>query len=107
MEINQLFLSLFIASLGALPGIWALVQQRKKIRAETEKFEAEAAHLISQASTELTMKYKQRIEELEGMVMELNKRIQTLEEELKNAHIEIKRLNGLLKGYGKRPGIGK
>ena len=104
MDISPLVLPVILALIAAAsaPGIWSLYAQRKRTASETKKLEAETAEVIERAYKGLTMSYQKRIEELERTVIELTERIEVLETELNDANIEIKRLEGLNKGFNRR-----
>lgn len=104
MDNQTVTIILALIAAGSAPGIWALIAQRKRTASETKKLEAETAQIIQTASGELIVKYQTRIEELEKTVLELTERIEALESELKDAHIEIRRLEGLNKEHNRRTG---
>lgn len=113
METLNLLIPLAVAIVMSIPGIVALILQRrktgaeadrleaesKKFEAETDKLKSESAEIIKKASLELTMEYKKKAEELEGIVAELEKKIISLQGELKVAHAEIKRLTSALEAF--------
>jgi predicted RNase H-like nuclease (RuvC/YqgF family) len=97
-----------VAFIAALPGIVALIAQRKKTEAETDKYEVESdklriesSDIIRKATAELTIQYKERVKELETTVNMLNIRISDLQESLREANIEIMRLHEALKQANK------
>lgn len=104
MDVSTLIVPIILALIAAAsaPGIWALIAQRKRTASETRKLEAETAHIIQAASGELIMAYKTRIDELEKTVKELTERIEVLETELKDAYIEIRRLESINRGINRK-----
>jgi peptidoglycan hydrolase CwlO-like protein len=109
METSQIILSVMVAFIAALPGIVALIAQRKKTNAEAENFESqsdklrvESGDIIRKAAQEMTFQYKERVKELETSVLTLNVRINDLQESLRDAYTEIKRLNEALKVANKK-----
>ena len=122
MENSQLFYSLLIAIVAALPGIWAIIQGRKKVIAEAEKAETEADKLriesgdiVRKATLELAAMYKkqaddeatvhkQQKEELEQIILKLKAQVNDLREELRDAYVEIRRLNEALKMANRKLG---
>lgn len=115
MENSQLFYSLLIAIVAALPGIWASIQGRKKVIAEAEKAKTEADKLriesgdiVRKATLELATQYKaqeleeklqheRQMAEMDAMNIKLKATIADLREELRDAYVEIRRLNEALK----------
>jgi predicted RNase H-like nuclease (RuvC/YqgF family) len=83
----------FIAAIFS-SGIWALIAQRKKTKAEADNQTALAADTIQRAASGLVMTYQKRIAELEIEIKELTERIDNLEKKLDDRDIEIKRLIG-------------
>lgn len=81
MDIYQIITGIG-ALLGAITGIWALVQQRRKTDAEAEKEEATAADIIQGASKELIEQYKKRVDELIEETIALKKQIVALQKEI-------------------------
>lgn len=77
MDILSLIIPIIIASIAAVPGIYALIVQRKKISADAAKTEAEATEIIQRISAQQVKQYQKRADELE-------KRIAKLEDELQN-----------------------
>ena len=104
MDTETLILSIVLALIATIPGIWALVAQRKKTRAEADNFTAQSAKLIQEASSGIIMRYKERIEELECEVKDLTARIVVLEEKLQDAYDEIRRLDILNKKLNRNSG---
>lgn len=98
----EIYLPIIIAVVAAMPGIYAAIVQHKRDRIEAENITAQSAKTIQTAAMELIVSYQKRIEELEKTVKELTERIDTLECELTEANNEIKRLEGLNKGYNRR-----
>jgi hypothetical protein len=97
-----------VAFIAALPGIVALTAQRKKIGAESENLETasdklrvETSDIIRKATAELSSQYQARVKELEVTAITLNVRIDDLQESLRDAYVEIKRLNEALKQANK------
>jgi predicted RNase H-like nuclease (RuvC/YqgF family) len=114
MDTNQILLSLMVAFLAALPGIAALIAQRKKVSAEAEKYESESDKLriesgdiVRKATMELASQYKADKDELEARyklkVSDLESIIDKLRVELKDAYTEVKRLNEALKFANRKP----
>jgi flagellar motility protein MotE (MotC chaperone) len=103
MDVSTVIVPLILALIAAAsaPGIWSLYAQRKRTASETKKLEAETAKVIEEAYKGLTMSYQKRIEELEKTVKELTERIDVLETELKDANIEIRRLENLNRGINR------
>ena len=104
MDTKTIIISLLVALIAAAPGVIALIAQRKRTDAETDKYEVESdklriesSDIIRKATAELTVQYKERVKELESTVITLNVRINDLQESLKDAYIEIRRLNEALK----------
>ena len=76
----------------------SLVQERLRLMiAEADKMRVESADIIHKASTDLAIQYREQVKELEGVIVKLQRRIDDLQLELKNAYVEIKRLNEALK----------
>jgi hypothetical protein len=97
-----------VAFIAALPGIVALIAQRKKIGAESENLETasdklrvETSDIIRKATAELSNQYQARVKELEVTAITLNVRIDDLQKSLRDAYVEIKRLNEALKQANK------
>jgi SMC interacting uncharacterized protein involved in chromosome segregation len=97
-----------VAFIAALPGIVALIAQRKKIGAESENLETasdklrvETSDIIRKATAELSSQYQARVKELEVTAITLNVRIDDLQESLREANIEIMRLHEALKQANK------
>jgi chromosome segregation ATPase len=122
MDTNQIILSLMVAFIAALPGIAALIAQRKRTDAETEKYESEAdkmriesGDIVRKASQELAEQYKtqnaedarihkEQKEELELIITKLKVQVNDLREELRDAYVEIRRLNEALKQANRKLG---
>lgn len=90
MEIDQFAVALILAVVAALPGIAALFAQRKKIKSESIKADAEAAEIIQRAAFTQMEQYKKqrdedkkRMDELEELAMELKERVEIVENELR------------------------
>lgn len=103
MDISSLIIPIIIASIAAAPGIYALIVQRNKIRADAAKTEAEAAEIIQRVAVQQIEQYQKRVDELE-------KRIGVLEDELQNTLdclVSVvqgaNRLNGQVKQLGAEP----
>jgi predicted RNase H-like nuclease (RuvC/YqgF family) len=104
MDISTIIISLMVAVIASIPGIAALIAGRKKISAEAEKYETEADKLrlesgdiVRKAAQELAAQYKTQNEELEGIIIKLKAQVSDLREELRDAYVEIRRLNEALK----------
>jgi hypothetical protein len=77
MDISSLIIPILIAIIAASPGVYALIAQRKKIKADAVKTEAEAAEIIQRIAAKQIEQYQKRVDALE-------KRIGKLEDELQN-----------------------
>jgi len=104
MDTSQILLSLMVAFIAAMPGVAALIAGRKKINSEAEKYENEAdklrvetSDIIRKATVELSEQYKAEKKELQEVVGKLTIRISDLQEELRDAYIEIRQLKESLK----------
>jgi flagellar basal body-associated protein FliL len=104
MELSQIILTVMVAIIAAAPGIVALIAGRKKSDAETnniemqaDKLRVETSDIILKATNELSQQYKVKIQELEAVAGKLHTRIDDLQTELRDAYIEIRRLNEALK----------
>ena len=75
MDSQDLILPIVIALIATTPGVWALIAQRRKTKAEADNFTAQSAKIIQEAASGIIMKYKERIEELETEVKDLTCRI--------------------------------
>lgn len=115
MDISPIIVPIILALIAAAsaPGIWALVAQRRRTAAETEKIHAETTDLIQKSAGELVMAYKTQVlelkkeieetkEEFEKIKKELTSRIIALELELKDTYIEIHRQNEIIKELNRR-----
>lgn len=126
---SELIIPAVVAVITAIfaSGIWSLIAQRKqtaagvdKTKAETKKLEgenkklrAEYDQIIQDSSLEMVMEYKSQLKELraELALVKTQQReqeirftadIESLRAELKEAHVEINRLNNLNKELNKR-----
>ena len=104
MDVNQIVISLTVAFIAAAPGVIALIAQRKKTDAETDtaemvavKLRVETSDIIRKATAELSDQYRKEKESLQGLVLKLEVRIGDLQDELRDAYVEIRRLNEALK----------
>lgn len=115
MDIQTLIITGVFSIITALvsSGIFSLFAQKRitaaKVITEEEtakKVEAETADLIRKSAGELIVSYKTQMKELreefDSTKRELTDRISALEDELKDAYVEIKRQNVIIKGLNKR-----
>ena len=122
MDTSQILISLMVAVIASIPGIAALIAGRKKITADTNKAETEADKLrvetgdiVRKATMELAAQYKvqaaeeaadhhrQKVE-LEEIIVKLKAQVNDLREELRDAYVEIRRLNEALKMANRKLG---
>jgi hypothetical protein len=108
MDTNLVIISVVVAVIAAAPGIVALIAQRKKTGAESENLETasdklrvETSDIIRKATVELSEQYKAEKAELQLLVVKLNVRISDLQDDLKDAYIEIRQLKEALKQANK------
>jgi uncharacterized protein YukE len=122
MDIQTLVITSIVGIITAIisSGIFSLIAQKRltsaKVDTEEEtakKLEAETADLIQKSAGELVMAYKNQYleikkelketrEEFNIIKKELTSRIVTLEDELKDAYVEIKRQDGIIKELNRR-----
>lgn len=80
------------ALLASSPGLYAAWTQRKRIKAETVKEDAEAAEIISKAYTQLQASYVSMIDAIKENYAECSEKMEALTVEVKelrkeNAHL--------------------
>jgi uncharacterized protein YukE len=122
MDIQTLVITSIVGIITAIisSGIFSLIAQKRltsaKVDTEEEtakKLEAETADLIQKSAGELVMAYKNQYlevkkelketrEEFNIIKKELTSRIVALEDELKDAYVEIKRQDGIIKELNRR-----
>jgi uncharacterized protein involved in exopolysaccharide biosynthesis len=78
--------------LASLPGLYAAWTQRKRIRAETVREEAEAAEIISKAYTQLQESYVDMIAAIKESYKECNDKMELLMTEVEELRKENKKL---------------
>lgn len=78
----QEYLPIITAIIAALPGIMALINQRKLTEAQIVKERISTAQLVSDMSLDLAQQYKSQIDDLEKRVNELLKEVSRLRQEL-------------------------
>ena len=78
--------------LASLPGLYAAWTQRKRIKAETVKEDAEAAEIISKAYTQLQASYVAMIEAIKENYKECSEKMELLLVEVEELRKENKQL---------------
>lgn len=68
MFTTESLITLIIALIAAGPGIWALIQNRKKVAAESSRLEAETQQVITETALTLVEPLRKRVELLEKQV---------------------------------------
>lgn len=102
------WIPVIVALIASIPGIMALMSQKKKLEAEKEVEEAQATEKIQAAALKMMDVYKQEFDSLKSRIRDLECRVKDLEsalqleiEEKKNIingawvlHDQVKQLNG-------------
>lgn len=83
--------TIIVAFIAAIPGLIALIVQRRRIRAETKAADADATEKITGAAERVVTMLERRIDELEKTGAENGRRIKDLEEDVKvlSAHVKV------------------
>jgi hypothetical protein len=76
MDISSLIIPLVLAIVAASPGIYALIAQRNKVKADAVKTEAQAAEIIQRVAAKQIAQYQKRVDELEIRIVKLEDELQ-------------------------------
>lgn len=93
--LETLMLPIIVATIAAIPGLYALIQNRKKAKAEAEKIEREADKLVAEAAASL-------VEPLTKRVNALEKKVAAQAETIEAQGKKIKEQGEIIEAQGKK-----
>ena len=93
---DELLFAVLAALIGAVPGLLALVMQRRKQRAEVEKLKANAVGSLTDTALDLVTSLREEMRQLRSRTKEQALEFECLREKLKNQAAEMERLQDRL-----------
>ncbi len=93
---TELWYAVMAALIGAVPGLLALLVQRRKQKAEIGKLKANTVESLTDTALDLVTSLREEVQQLRNRIKEQALEFECLRERLKNQTTELEKLQGRL-----------